>query len=69
MPKHKNINARKKRRRIVTFPLSVNATVVSVVEVAHHYPSTGVETSTNRVGAVRHPPQLTTAVVDHPRFQ
>lgn len=69
MPKHKNANGRRRRRRIAIFPSFVNATVVSVVEVAHHYPSTGVETSTNRVRAVRHPPQLTAAAVDHPRFQ
>lgn len=37
--------------------------------MAHHYPSTGAETSTNHACAVRHPPQPTVVVVDPPRLQ
>lgn len=52
----------------MTLPSSGNATAASIVEVAHHYPSTEAETCTNRVRAVHHLLQPI-AVVDHPRFQ
>jgi hypothetical protein len=51
----KNANGRRKRKKVATSPLSANVSGVSVVEVAHRWLK-GVETSTNHVHAVRHPP-------------
>lgn len=62
LPKPRNVNGRKKRRKTVTSLSSGNVSVVSVAEVVRRL-LIGAETSINRVHVVRRPPSLAAAAV------